>query len=249
MLTVFLMGSTTLASLFYIFNPHAPCIFGNLIPGHMRILTAIFSTLPHVFTSLVCHCNLWLLLVIAMYLSAVFIRFVLLEIKFGKSSCAYVSSGRLRKSWDLIIVYRTVQILMTKLNMWVGKQLIVIHWVATLFFVFSSCIVIKYKKVMSTTQLSLVTVWATLAVTFWSAILFMGGYLNLQSSKAISSWKRHKWNPGREHGIMKRFAISCRPISFGHGKFYQMKHVSVLIFLRSLSRGLVRVLLASRNDS
>ncbi len=89
----------------------------------------------------------------------------------------------------------------------------------------------------------MIIVWMLAGPIGWGLVLTMGGYLHSNGLKILNSWKQSRWMSSLEIKVMTRFARSCTPIMICYGKVFVVRKVSLMVFVRGLSRGLVRALL------
>jgi hypothetical protein len=80
-------------------------------------------------------------------------------------------------------------------------------------------------------------------IPFWTIFLTYGALLFSESGKSIKSWRHFEWGKN-EKRFKVRFAKSCRPLRIEHRGVYAIGRLSCLSFLRGLSRGTLRTLLA-----
>lgn len=92
-------------------------------------------------------------------------------------------------------------------------------------------------------------------VLTWTTVLKLFGNISMTNRKTRQSWKSAEVqkilssDEFKKRQYMKRFRRSCRPLCVGYGNFFVTKPVSVLNFLRMLSRGLLKSLIAARKVS
>lgn len=79
---------------------------------------------------------------------------------------------------------------------------------------------------------------------FWGYALHFGGYFVSQNVKTLRSWIKLNWNYGDKKYIQK-FAKSCKPLQMGEQTRFKFNKLSLLFFIRGISRGVVRILLTS----
>lgn len=246
LLSLFLLSSFSVSTIFYVYKPHTVCNFGNLVPTNAPKILVYLAIIPLLFANLVYHCNLWMTVVFIFLVLAIFFQLVLREIKLGKLGTFYILKDQVRKPEDLALVYRSAHMIFCRVNLWIGKIFIVTHAVATMFFVVGVSIAMKFYDRLSTTKICLLLMWTFAVAIVWTILLLFGGHLHLHTTKAIASWKRNQWKSRMERKVMLKFSKSCKPIYLGYGKLFQMKNISVLVYLKGISRGILRALLTSR---
>ena len=77
-------------------------------------------------------------------------------------------------------------------------------------------------------------------------ILMMGGYLEKSGRRILKSWKYHlaSLRNGKERKYLRKFRLSCKPLSISYKTMYTIKQASIMVFVRGLLKGLMRALLA-----
>lgn len=83
---------------------------------------------------------------------------------------------------------------------------------------------------------------STLAVVGWSLFLALAGFQYSMSKETIRSWKREYWLSKRDWLYTAKFNKSCKPFWIGDGRRYVIKPITVLVFLRKISRNTFRAL-------
>lgn len=156
----------------------------------------------------------------------------------------YQSSISLREPENIIVAYRAIQIFQNKLNNLMGKFILPAQTVITGIFILASYMIVRYRPLMTNIQLGIFVVWMIGIPSIWVLILSIFSNTNFTGKKVLDSWKRATWNSKRERVLMSKFRASCTPIRVCWGTTYIVRKVSLMVFYRSLTRGLVRCLLA-----
>lgn len=189
-----------------------------------------------------CHINLVVVTLTVLVLGTIYIPFVVRELRVGYRK-NYKCSVTLRYPENLQKVYRMVQILQILANQILGPFLIPFQVISTLLFVFSGYTVITYRDQLAEEAVVVVIMWVIVGPVGWGSVLSMGGYLHSNGLKILNSWKHSRWMSSQEKKVMARFARSCTPVTISYGKVYVVQSTSLMVFVRGLSRGLVRALL------
>lgn len=157
----------------------------------------------------------------------------------------YRSIPALRAPDKLILAYRTAQVLLHKTISVVVLFMFPTQSIVYKMVVFTSYVMLKYGNEMDIMNALMLAWFAFLAAGYWSSTLVMGGQLHSQGKRILLSWKFHnQWPDKRTKIIMGKFRRSCKPFQINCGKTYTIKRLTVLKFLRSLSRGILKALLA-----
>ncbi len=223
----------------FLIFPKSPAMFGNVLPDKWYIYP-IHYLFP-IYIIPYCYFNLGILAEVVVILGLVHIPFIVNELNVSRSK--YVTTESLREAENLKLVYRMAQILQVRINLLFGRLLFPLQSFANLAFVFGSFVAIRHRDQMSTVPLLMVVSWTCAAGFGWGLVLVMGGYLQSHGVKILGSWKRHEWLSKKEKKEMAKFAKSCRPITLCYGKMFAIRKISLLVFLKGLSRGLIRAIL------
>ncbi|CAL8125335.1 unnamed protein product [Orchesella dallaii] len=170
------------------------------------------------------------------------VPFLTKELRMGRAN--YESPPELRQPENLILAYRSLQILQQVINELVGKFIVPTQTMVTKLVVLSTYMVIKHGDTMETASMAVILTWSGMAGLFWSLTLMMGGHLHVYGERVIKSWKYHQWDNKYDKKLMGKFRKSCKPLMLNFGKAYRIRRLTVLKFIRSLSRGILRALLA-----
>lgn len=230
---------------FYIRFPFTPNIPGSYFlsqesPWYYHIGFHIF----HNYQTFVNYLNLAVSVGPIYFYGVLIMPLFVNEFRLGKPS--YKTSDNLRQAGNLVKMYRAMQLLQINLiNELLGRFLVPMQSVATILFVFSSFMLIRHGKTLDTLSCCLMGSWAFLATTFWGGVLLIGGILHSKGLKTLGSWKKYQWKNRMERKVMGKFGKSCKPVMISFGKAYVIRKATFLIFIRGLTRGLMRVLLTT----
>lgn len=227
-------------STFYILFPTFPIQFGYIFPASN--CWTILCVCIHIYSVLLYFWHYAVILISAALYGAITLPLVSHELKCGQKS--YASVATLREPANLIKVYRANQLFHIKFNICVGKILLPAQTMLTLLFIFSCYMLIRMKSSMELFQFCLFVVLAVIGSFGLGIFLIIFGYVHLNGNKVLNSWKRYTWSSKRERVLMNKFRVSCKPIMICWGKAFIVRKVSVLVFVRGLTRGLVRDLLS-----
>ncbi len=171
------------------------------------------------------------------------VPFLLHEFRLDQPS--YKSIPALRSPDKLILAYRAAQILLGRTISVVSLFMFPTQCIVYKMVVFTSYMMLKHGNEMDTMSVFTLSFQAFLAAIYWSSTLVMGGNLHAQGKRILLSWKYHnKWPDRFTKRLMGKFRVSCKPFQLNWGKTYTIKRLTVLKFLRSLSRGILKALLA-----
>ncbi len=144
-----------------------------------------------------------------------------------------------------MLAYRTAQFYIDKTLSTVTLFMFPTQTIVYKLVVFTSYMVLKYGKEMDIISVVILVSWSFFGATYWCSTLLMGGKLHSQGKRILLSWKFHnKWPDKKTKKLMGTFGKSCKPFQFCFGKTYVIKRLTVLKYIRSLSRGILKALLA-----
>lgn len=227
---------------FFIVWPTAPTLFGSVLPLKWYYFPLIY--LFPIYTGTCLNFYIVPVLVAAFVLGTVFIPFTVRELRLGRKK--YWANDTLRNPWKLQMIYRNVQIIQHHINLLAGKLLVPFQTVTTLIFVLSGYVVLKHREHMAMAPFIMILSWTGLAPVIWALILTMGGFLHSNGLKILNSWTLFQSDQRLskfEKRVMAKFKASSKPIMICYGKMFVMRRVSVMVFVRGLSKGLLRALL------
>ncbi|CAL8125329.1 unnamed protein product [Orchesella dallaii] len=236
-----------LTSLFFFLFPRTSCLIGSIIPDDTFILIRfpIVYIFPQYMTVSTISTASFLIIIMYLY-GTIGIPFIVKEFRLGRK--CYASLASLRKPKNLMLAYRTAQILHEKFRLIFQYLIVPTQFIITNLFIFCCVMIIKFGQSLKPSSRFMLVSWALFGITFWASYLWLGGYLYLNGNRVLKSWKYHPWNSRAEKNLMSKFQKSCRPIMIHYGRTYVIKKVTVLKFLRGISRGVLRTLLTVAKD-
>lgn len=243
---VFLQFLNVCISVFYISTPDLPDLFGYYLPldkWYWFPLAYLFC--PYI--SFIVITQFAITFSIAYYYGVVYVPLILKELCLGR--IRYRAVDTLRKPDNLIISYRMAQIVQQMINAVIGKLLIPTQATLTFSFVFGCCLIIKHKNELSAMAVITIVFWSIIPNIFWATFLCIGGYMHCQGKKILNSWRYDKWQTRKEKQLMAKRKKSCKPLTLNYETCFVIKNQSLLVFIRGLTRGLMRALLSIRKFS
>lgn len=231
--------------LYFVLDPFAPGLPSNFLSPKTPLVLVYSFNIPFYFALFVYYSNIAIVLNVALYFFSVFVTFIIHELKIG-SKRTYKSVPELRTPETITRIYRSVDIVFGQFNSLIGPMLIPLQAFATLICVFSSYILIKQRQELDTVLCAFMASLPVVTSASWCLILTMGGYIHTNGVKVLKSWPRFQWASGLETKYMLKVVKSCKPVSMCYGKQFVIQRKTLLIFVRGLSRGLMRVLLSVR---
>ncbi len=234
-----------LDSISFVVFPELPILMSSVIPSGRFYTTSLqaLCLMYNIYMIIILH---WTIFIAYVYVLLIHVFFVVpfVSKEFTLNRKSYKSSWFLRNPTNLRLELRAVQILQFIFNKAVGVFLYPLQILCTVSFIFSTFTIIKQRNDLSMEVFAMTVIWSVATSVPWALFLIIGGYLHSNAGKISSSWKCYKvWRTSSERREMNKFQLSCKPITFNYGTFYVIRRVSVLIYVRVLTRGLVRALL------
>ncbi|CAL8140111.1 unnamed protein product [Orchesella dallaii] len=153
---------------------------------------------------------------------------------------------RMSKFRDISVIqlnYRKFEMLQIKHLRLVCGTIIPLERVILNLALFCNFCLIAYKPLLAPINTGILLVWSVGGTVFALIGLTYCGALYNKGVKVLGSIKKKDWGSARNNKLIKMFVKSCIPIQIGYGRMYVLRKVNVLKFLRSLTRGTIRVLL------
>lgn len=229
----------------YIF-PHAPMFPGYYVP----------ETAPSFVKLWICYLvPFYSFAVVGLYtggyivllIGVLLINYLLILREFQldlKPKSRYVITPQFRKPRNIMLGYRVTQV-MHQLTMYVVCHILVsTQSITTNLFVVSMYTLIRDGDRMNLFTKVNLFMWGSATAVYWCFILHFGGYVYLQGGNILKSWKRHDWGNRYHNRLMGKFRRSCRPLTISYQKMFTMRKLTMLRFVRGLTRGIFRMLLA-----
>ncbi|CAL8072491.1 unnamed protein product [Orchesella dallaii] len=159
------------------------------------------------------------------------------------------SNDKLRTAKYLPKTYRCFELLTNFQNITLSQYLIPCQTAIMYLILFCNTMLIRrWEKLNAALRVSLILL-SVLAMFLWGLVLKVFGRMDVWSQKTLKSWKDHNWGSVRDNKYMRKFRKSCRPLRIGYGRCYIIRPLSVLKFLKGISRGTFRaLLLAMKNE-
>jgi len=160
-----------------------------------------------------------------------------------KGKHRYQTRNSLRTVKNIIVEYRSTEILHLNCMELLGFVMIPMHSIAANLVLFCNFIVITKRDEMNPFVLATLVTWSFGTGMFWYTVLELGRYIYTRGKKTLVSWKYADWGSRINDRIMSRFRKSCRPFMFQYGSTYVMSRRTPLKYLKGLTTGTFRVLL------
>jgi len=153
----------------------------------------------------------------------------------------YITKNSLRSLSTILREYRSLEILQKQFLELYGFIFIPFQFLvgnAILYIIYT---LLKHGPVLpGSTKLLLILCGINLAI-IWPVVLESCGKLHQQGSAIIRSWRY--MNCGRHRKYFSKFRKRCKPFSVGTQGLFTIKRLTVLKFLKGITRGTFRMLL------
>lgn len=157
------------------------------------------------------------------------------------------TSHKLRKHHNIVIHIRSLQILLSMFHNASTNYFIPIQFIVSRSIIGIMFSIIKYKREMHPLiTLIMFCVMGIQNLLIISLLTIFSG-VQILSKKCILSWKGRHWqhqDKGEDEEYFRRFIASYKPCGIRYGMFYCVKPKTLLMFLISIARGTVRMLIA-----
>ncbi|CAL8072500.1 unnamed protein product [Orchesella dallaii] len=169
------------------------------------------------------------------------------ELRLGLSPSKYKAIGILREPNQLVVNYKMLQIFVKMVNNEFGILFVVLQLLFIQIILFCNVtLMFQWQDLKINTKI-LLTFIAGFATCGWATFLFVAGIQYGYSEAATESWKLEYWSTRTERLYMERVKWSLRPFSFGDGKRFIIKPVTVLKYIDSVSINTFRSLITYGN--
>lgn len=239
-------GLLSLTFIYFYLFPFSCVQFGSVVPNTTVPVLIPFRffliyVYPHYIT--VSHAAMG-----SIFLTAVIIYGVLVVPFLAKELCLdrkeYKCLAVIRQPPKLIQMYRASQLLQLNALDVYQYPIIVSQALVMDLTMFACVMIIGFGNQMALSSKMMLLSWAFITCSVWTGVLMMGGYMHWNGGKVLKSWKYNQWSSKADKRLMSKFRKSCKPLMFHCGKYYAIRRLSVLKFLRGISKGIFKSLLA-----
>ncbi|CAL8106445.1 unnamed protein product [Orchesella dallaii] len=225
------------------FFPRAPVFFTNVLCATPcnSISTAGISFFQ-IYLTCIIYWNMGFT-ILALFLYGIVVFSMLID-EFCLNRRKYRAINAFRNLNDLMFNYRCFQILQSCCMQAFGYLMIPIQSTVMNLIVFCNFMLLVHGSELQIMTLATMSLWSILGTTVWTFILYLGGYMHKMSEKTLRSWKVHPWGSKNERKMMSKFRKSCRPVLIQFGNTFVIRKRTCLKFLRGITKGTFRALLA-----
>ncbi|CAL8085921.1 unnamed protein product [Orchesella dallaii] len=243
-LIISMTASGFLLALMSIVVPSNPLLPTCLIPPNVTygiILKMVLFSLQ-MFIPFPVYGAISLTMIVIVVYTATVIPFFTNELRIGMGQ--YKTKNSLRTPKNLMVTFRSFQLLHQIGMACFGVFIVPCQTTFSNMILFSNFMFIRHRAEMQPETNCLLVIWSTLCLLFWMVVLELGGRLHLRGREVLKSWKLHDFGDKSVNRFMSRFRKSCRPLAIQFGRTYVIRRLSVLKFIRGLTVGTFRILLA-----
>ncbi|CAL8085930.1 unnamed protein product [Orchesella dallaii] len=198
-----------------------------LFPIQMSVPFAVYGALVMIYT---------------LVYSATVIPFFTNELRIGTGQ--YKTLDSLRTPKNLMATFRSFQLLHQIAMSCFGVFIVPCQTTFSNLILFSNFMFIRHRAELQPETNCMLIGWSTLCLLFWMYVLELGGRLHSRGREVLKSWKFHNFGDKNVNRCMSKFRKSCRPLALNFGRTYVIRRLSVLKFIRGLTVGTFRLLLA-----
>lgn len=158
-----------------------------------------------------------------------------------RSDSSHRTSNALRTPKNLTKEYRSVEVIHKLMMDYYKFAILPFHALVGALTVSGSYTLTRHSKKMEVINIFIICNWIIVFVC-WSLIIKFGGFYHSQCIKTIKSWKFFDFNK-EDKLYMTKFTRSCRPMKIGDQIRFNFTNLTVLSFIKGVTRLYVRALL------
>ncbi|CAL8146817.1 unnamed protein product [Orchesella dallaii] len=159
------------------------------------------------------------------------------------------TSNEFREIETIRFNYRKLELLHLKLTHLWREFILPMESLILMLGFFGNFTLITYTEILTPLNAVIILIWILIATSLVVLGLNFCGALYTRGFKVLSSMRNKDWGSRINNKIMKKFVKSCRPIQIGYGRMYAIRKLSVLKYMRALTKGTMRVLLTLKKYS
>jgi len=229
-----------------IYDPRAVNFLGDLVPQKyfvfpVRLLIIVF----HAYLLVIVHASIvgigCIIITYGFYVTPILIR----ELRRGRPN-TYRMEDTLRRPENIRHVYRSLQVLHANALCFMGFFIVICNALFMATSIYWIFVLVRYWEKLQLISKAQIVIWSVVFMGAWTFVLELGRFLFSKGNKVLGSWKGGNWGSVRENRLMKKFHRSCKPIVLSYGRQFVVGKVSVLVFLRGVTRGMFRALLTTK---
>lgn len=240
----------------YFFFPRWPCYMSSLVPPeHFTFPLYIFFGFMYVLALQM----LWSLLLttaVAVFTVGYYMWFLTTEYFCFPDNPKGPQGIQAKKLWkcqkacpgfrsfeSIPFQYRKLQILHLNMLEICSSFIVPMQMIITKLGLFCNFSLIKYRHMLNMTNTVILLFWSVGSTIIALIALTFCANVHVKTTKMLKTMKTKNWGSSLKNMIIKKFIRSCKPLSYGYGRMYVIRKVSVFKFLRHLTRGTFRLLL------
>jgi len=163
----------------------------------------------------------------------------LMQSEFRPNQPRYLTSSKLRQGYSIAIEYRKFELIYRYGINLLGKGILFFQVILS-----NVILLCNYQLIREWGDFDAIQIGGAFYGTIiWIFILEHGGMFFCRSKECIKSWKFIPCKDSEEKRFLSKFRKSCRPIAFGTKDVFRIKRLTVLKFIRAITRGTLRTVL------
>lgn len=212
-----------------------------------------FNPVTYIFNGLIwiyLLISLWSNVIFVVTCSLIFVMFIIKTIyntAFVSNQASYDTLNSLRTSRNLPLAYLKVEILHKNVNNLIEPFIIPVQTLITQIVLYCNYILITQWDHLETMIVAILLMFAILFTVLWTVGLEIAGQFHRTNIHILRSWKYFDWSKS-EMKQLSKFRKARRPLAFRVGGYYCIKRLHVLKFLKGLTNGTLRAVLAMKNS-
>jgi hypothetical protein len=170
--------------------------------------------------------------------------FPLIEREFRPNLATYKTRESLRELGNLITVYRSIEILHKHVSGLFAPAIIPGKYLSMKLILLCNYTLIMYWKDMHRVTRYIFVAASVGCMGHWIVWLLYAGWLNVCCKETLRSWKFFHSENKKELRILGKVKKSCIPLAFKASCYFTIKRLTVLKFMKKITRNTLKSLLA-----
>jgi hypothetical protein len=159
----------------------------------------------------------------------------------------YRTKSFLRSPKNLLLEYRILQALQYNVNQVFGLTVLPFNALVGQFVIFSIVTLIRNWDDLDVYSIYVLAAASFMCITFWSFLLEVCGQQDSLCKQVLKSWKNAQFHNSFEAKYFFKMRKACPIIQIGVPGTFTIKRKTVLNFMKGISRGTFRALMALKS--
>jgi hypothetical protein len=173
--------------------------------------------------------------------------FVMLKELETKPNKRYKTKSSLRNPNNLLLEYRILQALTYNVNQIFGLTALPFNGLVGQFVIFSLVTLIRDWADLDLYSIYVLAAASFMSIVFWSFLLELGGQNDDLCKQVLKSWKNVQFQDSFQAKYFFKMRKACPRIQIGVPGTFTIKRKTVLNFIKGISRGTFRALVALKS--